>query len=123
MREGFSAVVIFIGPAAAGTLKVLFDDSSVLWITAATSLLAALVTLLIPQTVVAIAADDGSRASATSDSAWPQLRAGWRALFHSPSLVATTALSLVSMFVLAGLQCLVLPVHFTLVKQPGILGG
>ncbi|MBS3179908.1 MULTISPECIES: MFS transporter [unclassified Pseudoclavibacter] len=122
VRESLSAVAIFIGPAAAGTLMVLFDGSTVLWITAATSLLAALITLLIPKAVGEIVADDGSRASTPIGSGWSQLRDGWRALFRSPFLVATTALSLVSVFVLAGLQGLVLPVYFTLVEQPGLLG-
>lgn len=122
VRESLSAVAIFIGPAAAGTLMVLFDGSTVLWITAATSLLAALITLLIPRAVGAIVADDGSRASTPTGTGWSQLRDGWRALFRSPFLVATTALSLVSVFVLAGLQGLVLPVYFTLVEQPGLLG-
>ncbi|VXB99922.1 MFS transporter [Pseudoclavibacter sp. 8L] len=122
VRESLSAVAIFVGPAAAGTLMVLFDGSTVLWITAATSLLAALITLLIPRAVGVIVADDGSRASTTKGTGWAQLRDGWRALFRSPFLIATTALSLVSVFVLAGLQGLVLPVYFTLVEQPGLLG-
>ena len=122
VRESLSAVAIFVGPAAAGTLMVLFDGSTVLWITAATSLLAALITLLIPKAVGVLVADDGSRASTPVGSGWSQLRDGWRALFRSPFLVATTALSLVSVFVLAGLQGLVLPVYFTLVDQPGLLG-
>ncbi|PPF77147.1 MFS transporter [Pseudoclavibacter sp. Z016] len=122
VRESLSAVAIFVGPAAAGTLMVLFDGSTVLWITAATSLLAALISLLIPRAVGVIVADDGSRASAPTGTGWTQLRDGWRALFRSPFLVATTALSLVSVFVLAGLQGLVLPVYFTLVEQPGLLG-
>ncbi|WP_282858655.1 MFS transporter [Pseudoclavibacter helvolus] len=122
LRESLSAVAIFVGPAAAGTLMVLFDGSTVLWITAATSLLAALITLLIPKAVGVLVADDGSRASTPVGSGWSQLRDGWRALFRSPFLVATTALSLVSVFVLAGLQGLVLPVYFTLVDQPGLLG-
>ncbi|PPG36459.1 MFS transporter [Pseudoclavibacter sp. RFBG4] len=122
VRESLSAVAIFVGPAAAGTLMVLFDGSTVLWITAATSLLAALITLLIPRAVGVIVADDGSRASTPTGTGWRQLRDGWRALFRSPFLVATTALSLVSVFVLAGLQGLVLPVYFTLVGQPGLLG-
>ncbi|PPF45975.1 MFS transporter [Pseudoclavibacter sp. AY1F1] len=122
VRESLSAVAIFIGPAAAGTLMVLFDGSTVLWVTAATSLLAALITLIIPRAVGEIVADDGSRASTPVGTGWSQLRDGWRALFRSPFLVATTALSLVSVFVLAGLQGLVLPVYFTQVEQPGLLG-
>jgi MFS family permease len=59
IRESISALVIIVGPAAAGTLMVLFEGSTVLWITAATSLAAALLTLLIPRRVGALRAIPG----------------------------------------------------------------
>ena len=43
-------------------------------------------------------------------------------LFRSRFLVATTALSVVMVIVLASLQGLILPVYFTLEQQPGMLG-
>lgn len=119
IREGLGAVALLLGPAAAGTLMVLFDGSTVLWITAATSLLAALLTLLIPHRVGTIAVDLGA---AQASNGWTQLRDGWRVLARSRFLVATTALSVVSALVLASLQGLVLPVYFTQVDQPGMLG-
>ncbi|MDR1512990.1 MAG: MFS transporter [Propionibacteriaceae bacterium] len=121
IREALGAVALLLGPALAGTLMVLFDGSTVLWITAATSLAAALLTLLIPRRVGAIVQADGT-AAATTGSGWAQLREGWRALFRSPFLVVTTTLSLVSVIVLASMQGLILPVYFTLVEQPGMLG-
>lgn len=121
IREALGAVAILLGPAAAGTLMVLYDGSTVLWITAATSLTAALLTLLIPHRVGAIVTADGAAATATGNG-WTQLRDGWRVLFRSPFLVATTTLSLASVIVLASLQGLILPVYFTLVEQPGMLG-
>lgn len=121
IREALGAVALLLGPAAAGTLMVLFDGSTVLWITAATSLAAALLTLLIPHRVGAIVTSDGA-AAATSGSGWAQLRDGWRVLFRSPFLVVTTTLSLASVIVLASLQGLILPVYFTRVEQPGMLG-
>ncbi|GAA1978273.1 hypothetical protein GCM10009718_13520 [Isoptericola halotolerans] len=123
MRESLGAVAMLIGPAAAGTLMVLFDGSTVLWITAATSLLAALLTLLIPHRVGDIARDlPEADADAVPASGWTQLREGWRVLFRSRFLMATTLLSLASVVVLAALQALVLPVYFTLADQPGMLG-
>ncbi|ALJ19596.1 MFS transporter [Microbacterium sp. No. 7] len=119
LREALGAVALLLGPAAAGTLMVLFDGSTVLWITAATSLSAALITLLIPHRVGTIEPADGA---APAENGWRQLRAGWRVLFRSPFLVATTALSLASVVVLAALQGLILPVWFTLAGQPGMLG-
>lgn len=122
MRESLGAVAILLGPAAAGTLMVLFDGSTVLWITAATSLVAALITLLIPRQVGVIVADDGTVVAAPSGTGWSQLREGWRVLFRSRFLVTVTMISTVSVLVLAALQGLVLPVFFTQENQPGLLG-
>ncbi|GGM08533.1 MFS transporter [Micromonospora yangpuensis] len=63
LREALGAVALLLGPAAAGTLMVLFDGATVLWITAATSLAAALLTLLIPHHVGAIATIEGAATS------------------------------------------------------------
>jgi MFS family permease len=122
VRESLGAVAILVGPAAAGTLMVLFDGSTVLWITAATSLLAALVTLLIPRHVGAITQNDGTLAERPAGSGWAQLRDGWRVLFRSRFLITVTMVSLISVLVLAALQGLVLPVYFTQLEQPGMLG-
>lgn len=120
LRETLAAVALLVGPAAAGTLMVLFDGPTVLWITAATSLAAALVTLLIPHRVGAI--DTHHSVSPAARGSWGQLRDGWRVMFRSPFLVVTTVLSLASIVVLASLQGLILPVYFTLIEQPGMLG-
>lgn len=121
IREALSAVALLLGPAAAGTLMVLFDGSTVLWITAATSLTAALLTLLIPHRVGAIVTTDGTAVEPRGNG-WGQLRDGWRVLFTSPFLIVTTTLSLASVIVLASLQGLILPVYFTQVERPGMLG-
>ncbi|CAN5688006.1 MFS transporter [soil metagenome] len=121
IRETLGAVAFLFGPAAAGTLMVLFDGSTVLWITAATSFAAALLTLLVPHQVGAVTTSDGASATPTGGG-WSQLRDGWRVLFRSPFLVVTTVLSLASVVVLAAYQALILPVYFTLVERPGMLG-
>lgn len=121
MREALGAVAMVVGPAAAGTLMVAFGGSAVLWITAATSLAAAMVTLLIPHRVGRIVAAGGT-AAVTTGNGWMQLLDGWRTLWGSRFLVATTVLSLTSVIVLTSLQGLILPVYFTLVGQPGMLG-
>jgi MFS family permease len=95
----------------------LFDGSAVLWITAVTSLAAALVTLTLPRGVGDLAAEPGPA------TGWAQLREGWRLLFRgSRFLLAVTLINLVLAIVLSALQGLVLPVHFTLLDQPGLLG-
>lgn len=121
IREGLSAIALLLGPAAAGTLMALFDGATVLWITAATSLAAALITLLIPHRVGTIVAVGGSSAP-PAGNAWTQLREGWRMLLRSRFLLVTTLIGLVSTTVLAALQGLILPAYFTLVEQPGMLG-
>lgn len=122
IRESLGAVAILLGPAAAGTLMVIFNGSTVLWITAATSTGAALVTLRIPRHVGAIADGDGVTGASPAGNGWSQLRDGWRVLFTNRFLMATTMLSLVSVLVLAALQGLVLPVFFTQENQPGLFG-
>ncbi len=121
IREGLGAVALIIGPAAAGTLMVLFDGSTVLWITAATSLAGALATLLIPHRVGAVVTATGAP-SVPAGTGFAQFREGWRVLVNSRFLIATTALSIVSVMVIAALQGLILPVYFTLADSPGMLG-
>lgn len=120
IREALGAIAMLIGPAAAGTLMVIFNGSTVLWITAACSLLAALLTLLIPHRVGTVARSEETISGADGRD-WAQLRDGWRVLFRSPFLVATTALSLMSVLVLGSMQALILPVYFTLVDRPEML--
>ncbi len=120
IRESLGAAALLLGPAAAGGLMVAFEGATVLWITAATSFAAALLTLLIPHDAGAIDAP-GSEA-ASPGTGWAQLRDGWRVLSRSRFLVVTTMLSVASVTVLAALQGLVLPVYFTVADQPGMLG-
>jgi MFS family permease len=136
IRESLGAAALLLGPALAGGLMVAFDGSTVLWITAATSFAAALLTLMIPHRVGAIVAPageagrvagdldaaDAGPTAAPSSSGWSQLRDGWRVLSRSRFLVTTTMLSVASVTALAALQGLVLPVYFTVVGQPGMLG-
>jgi MFS family permease len=117
MREALGAVAVLLGPALAGVLLVTLDGTRVLWITAATSLAAALVTLLLPRRV-----GDLAETAPSGASGWAQLREGWRVLVGSRFLVATTSLSLLSVLVLASMQALILPVYFTREAEPGLLG-
>jgi len=120
IREVLGALVMVVGPAAAGGLIALFDGSTVLWITAATSLAAALLTLAIPRRVGALAA---AEVSAPGTSGWTQLREGWGVLFRSnPFLRAVTLLNLVMVAALTALQGILLPAHFTLTGEPELVG-
>ncbi|UYN83556.1 MAG: MFS transporter [Microcella sp.] len=119
LREALGAVALLIGPAIAGVLITALDGSTVLWITAGTSFAAALITLLIPHSVGRLGDDEPS---GSAGSSWQQLRTGWRALASSRFLVAVTSITLIAVTVLAAMQSLVLPVYFTVIEQPGLLG-
>ncbi|MDR6201262.1 MFS family permease [Microbacterium sp. SORGH_AS428] len=117
VREALGAIAILLGPALAGVLLVMLDGAGVLWVTAATSFAAALITLLLPRRIGALA-----DSAVSHTNGWSQLREGWRVLAGSRFLVVTTSLSLLSVLVLASMQALILPVYFTLEGEPGLLG-
>ena len=134
LRESLGAVALVLGPAVAGTLIGIFDGTTVLWVTAATSLGAALLTLLIPRRVGAIRVG-AIRGAGVVDApithispapvrglGWQELREGWTTLFRSPFLVAVTVLGSVLGLVLASLQGLILPVYFSTTDQSALLG-
>ncbi len=122
LREAQGAVALLVGPAAAGGLMTLLDGPTVLLVPAAASLAAALVTLLVPARLGALPAD-GPRPGATVTATLGELRAGWRVLFGSDRFLLTvTLVNLALVTALAGLQGLVLPVHFTALGEPGLLG-
>lgn len=122
IRESLAAFVVVVGPAAAGSLLALFDGPTVLWVTASTSLAAAMLTLLIPKRIglISSVSDPGLPASSSS---WGQLKDGWRVLFGGNRLLfAVTMLNLVMVTVVATLQGIVLPAHFVLIDQSGMFG-
>lgn len=118
-RESLGAGALLLGPAAAGTLMAIFDGSTLLWVTAGTSLAAALLTLLIPHQVGEIEVVEDA---VDTGNGWTQLRDGWRVLRRSPFLIATTLLGVAAVIVVAALQGLILPVYFTMADRPGMLG-
>jgi len=148
LREGIGALVMLVGPASAGTLMSVFDGSTVLWITAGTSLAAALLTMLIPRRVGVIPGVGGAasalgvsaglapgrlspahgllgrgRTGRPAAAAFRELAEGWRVLFRTNRFVrAVTLLNLMMIVALSSLQGLVLPAHFALIEEPGMLG-
>jgi MFS family permease len=120
LRESLGALMVVIGPAAAGTLMSLLDGAAVLWITAGTSLLAALLTLMIPHRVGAVVRQPSPTARSTG---WSELVDGWRVLFRTQRLLrSVTLLALAMIAVLTAMQGLVLPVHFAAIDEPAMLG-
>ncbi|MGU3498094.1 MFS transporter [Mycobacterium sp. C31M] len=117
LRQSMTSAALVIGPAAAGTLLTLFDGSTVLFVTAATSAAAALVTATLPGRL-GVAEDDG----ADHDSLLGRLTAGAAALRGSRYLISTVTLTVGLAVALGGLQGLVLPLYFSELSRPDLLG-
>lgn len=110
LREGVNGVVLVVGPAVAGGLLVVLDPVAVLWVTAATSLAAALVTATLPVGVGAAA------------PVRPDLGAGIRVLLRDRMLTTITLVSTAGLLALGPLQGLLLPVHLVGEGSPGVFG-
>ena len=117
LRQSMTSMALVIGPAAAGTLLSLFDGSTVLFVTAATSAVAAMITATMPHRLGVIESDAAHR-----DSLWTQLSAGAAALRGSRFLLGTVTLTVGLAVALGGLQGLVLPLYFSTIARPDLLG-
>ncbi|MFF8839076.1 MFS transporter [Streptomyces sp. NPDC015130] len=127
LREGVGGAVVVVAPAAAGGLILLVAPSTVLWVTAACSALAGLVTLTLPKRL-------GRRTEATeatgavgpgsegSSGPWADFRRGLGVLRGDRTIATITLVSAASIAVLAPLQNLVLPVHLVGEDSPGGFG-
>lgn len=113
LREGIDGTVLIVGPALAGGLLVLLEPVTVLWVTAACSAVAALVTATLPSGV----GGQGAPGMRLAD-----ITAGWTVLRRDRVLAAVTLVSVGAVAVIAPLQGLVLPVHLVAASAPGVLG-
>lgn len=116
LRQAMSSIALVVGPAAAGTLFTVFDGSTVLFVTAATSAAAALLTLVLPHDLGRV------DVAPARTSVVAELAAGAAVLRRSRFLSGTVGLVLGLAVVLGGLQGLVLPVWFTALGRPDLLG-
>ncbi|MFF5157656.1 MFS transporter [Streptomyces sp. NPDC000348] len=117
LRESIGGGVVVLGPAAAGALIMFVDPITVLWLTAACSALAALVTMTLSKDVGA-----QSVPSAEGGSLLTDVTRGLGVLRRDRLLGAITLVSAGSIIVLAPLQNLVLPVYLVGKDSPGGLG-
>lgn len=117
LRQSMTSIALVIGPAAAGTLLSLFDGSTVLFATAATSAAAALLTTAMPHRLGAVDTDADLR-----ESLWTQLSSGAVALRHSRFLTGTVGLTAGLAVTIGGLQGLVLPLYFSNISRADLLG-
>lgn len=117
LRQSMTSMALVIGPAAASALLSLFDGSTVLFATAMTSAAAALITATMPHRLGRVESD-----AAHPDSLWSQLAAGTSALRSSRFLMGTVTLTVGLAVALGGLQGLVLPIYFSAISRPDLLG-
>ncbi|MFC7673909.1 MFS transporter [Mycolicibacterium sp. GCM10028919] len=117
LRQSMTSTALVIGPATAGALLSLFDGSTVLLATAATSAAAAALTFVMPRRLGAVDTTPDRR-----DPLWTQLTAGVAALRHNGFLAGTVTLTVGLVVVIGGLQGLVLPLYFSLLARPDLLG-
>ncbi|MEU1756040.1 MFS transporter [Micromonospora matsumotoense] len=115
LREGINGVVLVVGPAAAGGLLILFDPTTVLWVTAACSAAAALTTLTLPARL-------GRGSGEAGGGIRTELLKGFRILGGDRVLAAMTFVVTISVLVLAPLQNLLLPVYLVGRDSPGGFG-
>ena len=138
--QSLGALVNIVGPAVAALLIGFMDDVDALWVTAAFSCAAALVTLTLPRSVGEVSssgADAAACDAAACDAAAsvasgnPGMLAaaksvlvdGLSALFATDSLLrASTLLSFGITMVMGSLQGIVLPAYFTQLGQPEAVG-
>lgn len=119
LRESLGAIGLVIGPGIAGVLVALLDGPNVLWATAALSLAAAAMTLLIPHRL----GTHASPAAPASPSGWRSLREGWSTVIRSPFLRLLMLMAFSATLVLSSFQGLILPVYFTGIEQEALLGA
>lgn len=112
LREGIAGVTLIVGPAVGGLLVATLGAVTALWVTAATSALAAAVTALLPQTLGRAAEPAPGPTELTAPRRWlADLREGVAVLRSDRALSVLTALMTASLFVLGPLQGLLLPAH------------
>ncbi|MFC4015429.1 MFS transporter [Nonomuraea purpurea] len=117
LRQTLTSAALVIGPAAAGVLLAAFDATSVLWVTAATSAVAALLTRTLPRRLGEVEANGSPRRSILRE-----LGEGMAVVVRSRFLLGTSGLVIGLAVALGGLQGLVMPLYFDLIARPDLLG-
>lgn len=130
VSQSLESLVTIVGPALAAVLIGFAGDAPALWVTAALSCAAALVTFTLPRSV-GCTGNEGKAPAATASgqpqgivaAACSSLRDGVSVLFKDDRLLrASMLLAFGIVMVMGSFQGLVLPVHFTELGQPQLLG-
>ncbi len=125
VAQSVENLVVIVGPAVASMGMGLLGSANTLWLTAAMSTIAAVVTLFVPRAVgvpgKAEKAEDSSKGLVKTAVA--STKEGVRVLFAShPVLRASVVLGMLIVIVMGSYQGMVLPVFFTQENAPTLLG-
>ena len=126
VSQSLDSLVTIVGPALAAMLIGFGGDINALWVTAALSCAAALVTVTLPRSVGAVPRSEQAAPASLRGivrETRVSLSEGVRILFKNDAVLrASTLLSFGIVMVLGSFQGLVLPVHFTESGHPELLG-
>lgn len=128
LTQSLDSLTVIAGPALAAFLMAVIGNASALWFTAAMSFAAALVTLTLPRSIGRTGASDTAEKKPAASrglvrDAVGSLKSGVRVLFKSDALLrASMLLTFGIVMIMGSFQGLVLPVHFTNLGQPELLG-
>lgn len=125
VAQSVENLVVIVGPAVASMGMGLLGSANTLWLTAAMSTIAAVVTLFVPRAVgvpgKAEKAEDSGKGLVKTAVA--STKEGVRVLFVShPVLRASVVLGMLIVIVMGSYQGMVLPVFFTQENAPTLLG-
>ncbi|MDN5894303.1 MAG: MFS transporter [Nocardioides sp.] len=118
LRGANTGLVTAIAPAVAGFLMTQLPGATVMWITAATSFTAALVTTSLPQALGAREHSSGPLPAVT----WRTSLHGFRVVKTKPLIRSIMSVTAASGVILGSIQGLLLPIHFESVGRPDQLG-
>lgn len=126
LRESLSAALMLIGPGVGGLLVFLLGVSSVvLFITAGTSLAAAVLSFVLSTRageIDSMSSGAGRAGLMGVRGVFADLAAGWRFLLGHRLVLGASILTAVFVAVLAGLQATILPAYFTREQLPELSG-
>lgn len=130
--QSLDSIVTIVGPALAALFIGFVGEVPALWFTAAMSFAAALATLTIPRRIGAVGYTSGqaekleaerAKGESKPQGALAALKTGLVVLFRKDAILSTSvALGLLIIMVLGSYQSLILPVFFTQLGQPQLLG-
>ena len=128
LTQSLDSLTVIAGPALAAFLMTVIGNASALWFTAAMSFAAALMTLTLPRSIGHTGASKAAEKKPAVSrglvrDAVCSLKSGVRVLFKSDALLrASMLLTFGIVMIMGSFQGLVLPVHFTNLGQPELLG-